>query len=106
MSIRYTWGFENGSLSKYEMSKVRPCVARPSRSTMSGLFRERVQMKKTLAVLITVMELCADNLNIERDHEYAITNSLAYDEFIALLGSVRMVARQMLEDVKYEGAKE
>ena len=73
---------------------------------MSGLFRERVQMKKTLAVLITVMELCADNLNIERDHEYAIDNQREYDEFISDLGSLRMKARQMLEDVKYEGAKE
>lgn len=73
---------------------------------MSGLFRERVQMKKTLAVLITVMELCADNLNIERDHEFAIDNQREYDEFISDLGSVRMKARQMLEDVKYEGAKE
>jgi hypothetical protein len=73
---------------------------------MSGLFRERVQMKKTLAVLITVMELCADNLNIERDHEYAIDNQREYDEFISDLGTLRMKARQMLEDVKYEGAKE
>ena len=73
---------------------------------MSGLFRERVQMKKTLAVLITEMELCADNLNIERDHEYAIDNQREYDEFISDLGTLRMKARQMLEDVKYEGAKE
>ena len=73
---------------------------------MSGLFRERVQMKKTLAVLITVMELCADNLNIERDHEFAIDNQREYDEFISDLGTLRMKARQMLQEVKYEGAIE
>ena len=63
-------------------------------------------MKKTLAVLITVMELCAENLNLERDHDFAIENEREYDEFISDLGSIRMKARQMLEDVKYEKVKE
>lgn len=64
------------------------------------------KMKKTLAVLITVMELCAENLNFERDHQFAIENQRDYDEFISDLGSIRMKARQMLEDVKYDKVKE
>jgi hypothetical protein len=62
-------------------------------------------MKRTLAVLITVMELCAENLNLERDHDFAIENEREYDEFISDLGSIRMKARKMLEDVKYEKVK-
>ena len=64
------------------------------------------KMKKTLAVLITVMELCAENLNFERNHQFAIENQRDYDEFISDLGSIRMKARQMLEDVKYDKVKE
>ena len=64
------------------------------------------KMKKTIAVLITVMELCAENLNFERDHQFAIENQRDYDEFISDLGSIRMKARQMLEDVKYDKVKE
>ena len=64
------------------------------------------KMKKTLAVLITVMELCAENLNFERDHQFAIENQREYDEFISDLGSIRMKARQMLEDVKHDEVKE
>ena len=64
------------------------------------------KMKKTLAVLITVMELCAENLNFEREHQFAIENQRDYDEFISDLGSIRMKARQMLEDVKYDKVKE
>ena len=64
------------------------------------------KMKKTLAVLITVMELCAENLNFERGHQFAIENQRDYDEFISDLGSIRMKARQMLEDVKYDKVKE
>ncbi len=63
-------------------------------------------MKKTLAVLITVMELCAENLNLEREHDFAIGNEREYDEFISDLGSIRMKARQMLDEVKYEKVKE
>jgi len=63
-------------------------------------------MRRTLAVLITVMELCAENLNLERDHHFAIENEREYDQFISDLGSIRMKARQMLEDVKYDAVKE
>tara|TARA_Y100000361_G_C11075422_1_gene297996 strand:- start:453 stop:650 length:198 start_codon:yes stop_codon:yes gene_type:complete len=58
-------------------------------------------MRKTLAVLIAVMELCSENLNLERDHHFAIENEREYDEFISDLGSVRMKARQMLKDISY-----
>ena len=64
------------------------------------------KMKKTLAVLIAVMELCSENLNLEREHDFAIENEREYDEFISDLGSIRMKARQMLQDVKYEKVKE
>jgi hypothetical protein len=64
------------------------------------------KMKKTLAVLISVMELCAENLNLEREHDFAIENEREYDEFISDLGSIRMKARQMLDEVKYEKMKE
>ena len=52
------------------------------------------------------MELCAENLNLEREHDFAIENEREYDEFISDLGSIRMKARQMLQEVKYEKVKE
>ena len=63
-------------------------------------------MKKTLEALIAVLELSAENLNLEREHDFAIENEREYDEFISDLGSIRMKARQMLEDVKYKKVQE
>lgn len=63
-------------------------------------------MKKTLAALIAVLELSAENLNLEREHDFAIENEREYDEFISDLGSIRMKARQMLDEIKYEKVKE
>jgi hypothetical protein len=58
-------------------------------------------MKKTLEALIAVLELSAENLNLERGHNFAIEHERYYDNFIADLGDVRMKARIMLNEVKY-----
>ncbi len=58
-------------------------------------------MKKTLEALIAILELSSENLNLERDHNFAIDNERYYDNFIADLGDVRMKARLILNEVKY-----
>jgi len=58
-------------------------------------------MKKTLEALIAILELSSENLNLERDHNFAIDNERYYDNFIADLGDVRMKARKILNEVKY-----
>jgi hypothetical protein len=63
-------------------------------------------MKNTLKVIIQVAELCAENLNLERDPQYPITNSFEYDLLIYELGVIRMKARQILEEVMYAEVKE
>jgi len=60
-------------------------------------------MKKTLEALIAVIELSVENLNLERDSQYAKDWPRKYDQFIHDLGVDRMRARQILEAVKYEG---
>ena len=59
-------------------------------------------MKKTLEALIAVLELSAENLNLERGHNFAIEHERYYDNFIADLGDARMKARAILESFKYQ----
>ena len=58
-------------------------------------------MKKTLEALIAVLELSAENLNLERGHNFAIEHERYYDNFIADLGHVRMKERLILDEIKY-----
>jgi len=58
-------------------------------------------MKNTLKVIIQVAELCAENLNLERDNEYARNNTFEYDLLIHDLGVIRMKARDILEQIMY-----
>lgn len=58
-------------------------------------------MKKTLEALIAVLELSAENLNLERGHNFTLCSKRYYDNFIADLGDVRMKARLILDEIKY-----
>lgn len=66
------------------------------------------KMKKTLEALIAVLDLSAENLNLERGHDFAKEHERYYDNFIADLGDARMKARLILDEIKYviEGDKQ
>lgn len=60
-------------------------------------------MKKVLKALIAICELSAEDLNNERDSKFAIENERYFDNFIFDIGALRMKAREILHNVKYEG---
>ena len=63
-------------------------------------------MKKTLEALIAILELSAENLNLDREHDFAIENERYYDNFIADIGILRMRAKSIHQEVKYKKVKE
>lgn len=58
-------------------------------------------MKKTLEALIAVLELSAENLNLERGHDFVKEYDPYFDNFIANIGDLRMKARLILDEIKY-----
>jgi hypothetical protein len=74
--------------------------------TVFMVFKGGIRMKKTLEALIAVLELSAENLNLEREHNFAIENEQYYDNFIADIGILRMRAKAIHQEVKYKKVEE
>ena len=56
--------------------------------------------------LIANIEHVVETLNLERDHEFVKNNERIYDELIHDLGKNRMIAREILQSLKYGEGEE